>query len=109
MKKCKSCIYYKRISGGTNGKACHYAIDQLDMGNVGVTRGCSPENCDKFEPIGGRKKRTTITEEMKVEIMALRANNFTTRKIAERIGISQTSVVNILKKKSLQRLQTLQG
>ena len=41
--KCKGCKYYRAFCGQT--KACHYAIDMLDLGNYGELRGSSAEDC----------------------------------------------------------------
>lgn len=42
-KRCKSCRYRRAISTKGTAPACNYLLD------TGKLRGCSPQNCDKWE------------------------------------------------------------
>lgn len=49
-KNCKDCVYYRYLSVGNEGKACHYLLD------TGKVRGCPAENCTKKRPL--KKERS---------------------------------------------------
>ena len=93
--KCKGCKYYRTFCGQT--KACHYAIDMLDLGNYGELRGSSVEDCthntnSKYKPVSiqlpkERKKKElkfNLTQAIDMYISGMKLNQ-----IAKQIGISQ--------------------
>ena len=55
--QCKRCRFLGKLSGTGSKNAEHYYCNYL--GIMGVLRKCRPDMCDKYEPKGKRRKRTS--------------------------------------------------
>lgn len=58
MYKCKKhdCMYCRIAGAGSDGscKVCHYMLD------TGEKRNCPADQCDKYTPIVGKRKRNAF-------------------------------------------------
>lgn len=109
-KACAGCKYWRYLY---EGKACHYAYDNAIAGNVGVTRDCPADSCDKYvsgkykaikpkslkiNNNGGKKKmpKTKYSAETISKILDMHANGKSYGIISKTLGIPQSTVGKIV-------------
>lgn len=61
--QCSGCAHWRGFDGGNSMRACHFAVDMWDAGNIGVVRGIPARECYKnkvhFKPVAEAKENAT--------------------------------------------------